>query len=822
MIETGFCKHVLTAGLLALAASWASPSRGGEIAESIGISAGNSGETKSYAVNKALINLADDLGLGWVRFSAGPQQWWNFNTNQPIPENFDTLVNYANARGIKIFIQIEFREDVLPAVLAGTKLEDFNWYQVGRSFAQRFGSQIEVYGMLNEVDHADSVEDPAIVAQTLEDFADGVRSVSTSYLVSTPSIGGTPQILSKANSFLTAIAPVINSGKVQVLNLHSYQDAKANQLSNILETGEWRPSQNFIDRKADNGITANVWKSAGEFNFRAWPGRADYDGTPDLQGAGFFTTMWDQTTTFGNGGRNDRRHLFAVPFHISNDENGQDGKRYRGFHMADDFTYHSNNGSGNGDGNGTYTWTPAAKGLAMRNILETTAGMNFVDSDPLGKGVAVMRGGGKKLWMWHNRDFFSNLNDPPFVEITGIPSNINSIKVLRWNSSISSPFKTITTNGATSVTVDAATYFPYGETYAIVAESANDGGTVGTLNRKTSAGGGGGDPPAGSGDGPTVGGPVAADSSADYRINFQPAGNALASGWTVDAGLTKRSQNGLNYGWTADHAGNALTRGNNSDPAINRSIVIVKRFADWNIDVSNGQYEVNVSIGDSLYGRASVNLDIEGVDAITDGAHDAGQYINVTRTVTVSDGSLTLDFGNGSGAASRINYLTIKAAGSSPDPDPTPDPDPDPTPGPDPDPDPDPPAGGGSPIVREGSSATQLVGCSITGTNINAFSANAKKNQFDNFRFENVSFGSGSYSQVQFSYATKANNFEFEVYKIDGSNWVLLATTTAPRTGNWSNFQTVTVNLSSALTGTETVLFRCINGVATFDKATFD
>lgn len=602
----------------------------------LGIHCANAGDAKKAAANKSILTLAADLGLGWARCSGGPAQWWG--DGAPQPDNFAEVIGFAEARGIRVFLQLEYRRDI-----DGGRLGDYDWYATGRSFARAFGATVGAYGILNEVDHSRSVEDYGEVAAALRRFADGVHSVDPSLLVSTPGLGGTPMSVGNTDALLRALAPLLNDGTVQVLNLHSYQDIKRGQRSNILETAEWSPSRNFARAKAAGGITANVLRGAGEYNYRSWPGRDDYPSTPDERGSGFFTTVWDQLTAVGSGGVDDNRNLFAVAYAITSDEDGADGKRYRAFHMA--HAWESLPGGG-------YVYEPSAKGTALVNTLAATRGMRFQHLDPLGKGIAVLRGGGKKMWMWHNRAFFSDLDDPAVVTVSGIPPRARTLRILRWDSTLDDPLHTIRLGeGETSRALDCARYLPHGETYLIVADDAGDADVVGGI---------------------TAGAPDGTDGSAvDVRINFQPRDAPAPEGWATDHGLTHRPQGGLTYGWSADHTDHARLRPGATGDALTRSLVIVKRYADWQLDLPAGTYDVTVALGDPLYATSPVNLTAEGVPLLLDASLPAGRPHVVEEAIYVGDGALTLDFGTGPGAAARVNYVAVtesSAAARTPTP----------------------------------------------------------------------------------------------------------------------------------------------------------
>ena len=423
----------------------------------IGINLGNSGETKRLSSNIAKINLANDLDISWARVSGGPQQWNSYGKLSP--KNFDAVINYAETKDINTYLYLEYRSD-----LDGGSIYDFNWYQIGRTYAQHFGDRVEAYGIINEPDHVVSGNSPTEVAFALEKFADGVHSVDSSYIVTSPGLGGTPMSIERTDDFLEAIAPLFNDGTLQVLNLHSYQDSKPKpHYSNIDLSSDFAPSNNFERAKEIGGITKNIDFIAGEFNYRNW------QGTDEDRGIGFLTTLWDQLSVVGNDGKNDRVGLFSAPYTIT-------GSGVRQTSMADAFSF---------DSDGSYVWQPNEKGRVLQETLTLTKGMNFIHTDPHNKGIVILKGNDRKMWVWQNRENFSNLHGDSTVRISGIPGDANGLAVYRWDSTADKPYAMIETNGRTSVSFNPIDILPPGQTYMLMADSDEDRGNVGSIDATT-------------------------------------------------------------------------------------------------------------------------------------------------------------------------------------------------------------------------------------------------------------------------------------------------------------------------------------------------
>ena len=147
-------------------------------------------------------------------------------------------------------------------------------------------------------------------------------------------------------------------------------------------------------------------------------------------------------------------------------------------------------------------------------------------------------------------------------------------------------------------------------------------------------------------------------------INFQPAGLTVPVGYFADTGSTYGNRgNGLTYGWNVTHVPNVRDR---EEPA-DRRLATLCQFGSggvWEIGVPNGSYRVTVGIGDGYPSTHTVN--VEGVSFWNAQSLAAGQFVQQTKTVAVSNGRLTIDQGSAAHEATRINYVLIAAAGAAP------------------------------------------------------------------------------------------------------------------------------------------------------------
>ena len=392
-------------------------SGGGDPGSYLGVNCGKSGahDTKqgieNYFIkrNVATLNLAADLGLGWARCGGGPEQW--YRNDSPSPAAFDEVVRHANSKDIRVYLFLEYRGDINPQAIT-----DFDWRRVGIEFATHFGNRVACYGILNEVDHVASPHSPAEVAFAVDAFASGVHDALPAANVASPSIGGTPMQVQRADEFLAAIGPLFHDGKLSVLNLHSYHDSRPHKPheSNIDDSSDWAPSRNFLRAVEKAGIDRPLRFAAGEFNYRNW------DGTDADRGIGFMTALWDQlmvvaATAHDHDADPQRVGLFSIPYNLPDD------RPERQTTMAVRFDWQPD---------GSYQWTGNEKGRVLQSMVRLTDGMSFVACDPLDRGFASLRGPNRTAWVWHHRKAFSSLATGDDVELTGVPSAAKQMVVI--------------------------------------------------------------------------------------------------------------------------------------------------------------------------------------------------------------------------------------------------------------------------------------------------------------------------------------------------------------------------------------------------------
>ncbi|RKY10080.1 MAG: hypothetical protein DRP66_00630 [Planctomycetota bacterium] len=128
----------------------------------------------------------------------------------------------------------------------------------------------------------------------------------------------------------------------------------------------------------------------------------------------------------------------------------------------------------------------------------------------------------------------------------------------------------------------------------------------------------------------------------DVKINFQPSGSAVPSGYLADTGATYGDRgNGYSYGWDGTND-ETRDRGIDADQRYDTLNHMQKDSENhtWEIEIPNGAYDIVVVFGDPGNTDQTNHVKIEGVLLQDPDGEDNFDVHAVT--VTVSDGKLTL------------------------------------------------------------------------------------------------------------------------------------------------------------------------------------
>ena len=142
-------------------------------------------------------------------------------------------------------------------------------------------------------------------------------------------------------------------------------------------------------------------------------------------------------------------------------------------------------------------------------------------------------------------------------------------------------------------------------------------------------------------------------------INFQPEESTVPAGYEVDAGYTFGDRgNGLTYGWNVSHTSNPRERNNTNPDQRLDTIMHIYAGGVWEIEVDNGEYDVEVTVGDPYYSEPQT-INVEGLnywDALTLASNE---FATKSQTVQITDGRITVDCGDAEDKKTRICYLVI-------------------------------------------------------------------------------------------------------------------------------------------------------------------
>ena len=406
------------------------------------IGGGNVGLRKDLSLADAQFKALVAAGASLCRFPISEGVYYEPKQKKPIPEKYDELVLLAHKRGITPMILFEYYTRWNGPIGGRDK-----WHAIGRAFASRFAPNsawlksrgisdwgITCYTAVNEPTWKSNNPTPIVpqqYAKALEGLADGVHSADRSLTVSP---GGYIEgsLHGGKNPYMKAVAPLYNAGKLHAIDIHRYWDVKYVPMD---RTRRFSLQSQFDDVKRDYGIKANVKFHTTEMNFKKRL------VTEDQAARGFLTALWDALGVVDTKGR--RITQFVMPWNI--------------FHLTQKDTEY-------GLCIKLTPWTPTGRGEVLWLLCQVSKGMELVSCDPRGRGVFVLEGSGRKLWVWQNRTGWTDKPGATFT-IAGIPKGAARLEIYRYNSS-DKPWKTIDVRGKATT---ALTDLPLQETLMFLA-----------------------------------------------------------------------------------------------------------------------------------------------------------------------------------------------------------------------------------------------------------------------------------------------------------------------------------------------------------------
>lgn len=385
----------------------------------------------------AQFDALNTVGARMARFNLYPGSY--YSGSSPTPEVLDDQMLQAVQCGITPMILFEFYGSY-------GELPDYTyWQSIGEAFAERFAPGgsfaranklgqwgVSVYTAINEPDIDNSIQKPAY-HDALEGLADGVHAVS-------PQLRVNPGGFASANAYSdftlrgygAAIADLYNSGKLDGIDLHTYYDV---QYAPMAGTYAHSANSNFSQVKEASGISRDVNFYSTEYNFK------QRLVTPDEAAQGFLTGIWDNVGVV----KQDRftpATQFAFPWNIFDTQ-------------AADPAY--------GLCEQLQPWVPAPRGATLRMVIRLTQKCAMVEADPWQKGVYILEGMQRKIWVWQDRQAWTDQPGSRF-SVTGIPGWAKTLTVYGWDG----PRQRIALSGGEQEA--EVTGLPGEETYMFVAD----------------------------------------------------------------------------------------------------------------------------------------------------------------------------------------------------------------------------------------------------------------------------------------------------------------------------------------------------------------
>ena len=158
------------------------------------------------------------------------------------------------------------------------------------------------------------------------------------------------------------------------------------------------------------------------------------------------------------------------------------------------------------------------------------------------------------------------------------------------------------------------------------------------------------------------------------QINFQTTGAATPAGWAPDTGDAFTTARG--YGWLVggtptDRSSAARARTLPAGDPLRQTFNIIQNDVvgtltdgTWEYALPNGEYAVEVSVGDAGFTDSVHSVSVEGVNIISQFLPSTGNlFQSAGGIVSVTDNRLTMTSGF-NGSNTKVNWIKITAAGN--------------------------------------------------------------------------------------------------------------------------------------------------------------
>ena len=150
----------------------------------------------------------------------------------------------------------------------------------------------------------------------------------------------------------------------------------------------------------------------------------------------------------------------------------------------------------------------------------------------------------------------------------------------------------------------------------------------------------------------------------EAHVNFQPGTAPVPAGYVLDAGALYGTRRGLTYGWNVKNK-SAVDRNSPKSPDQRydtfTSLVVNRQQLRWELAVPNGTYSVHVVGGDPQAKAIGENVNIvaEGKRLVKGRTTATQRWLEATKTITVTDGRLTVSSSTAKGVGNKINFIDI-------------------------------------------------------------------------------------------------------------------------------------------------------------------
>ncbi len=383
------------------------------------------------------------MGATHLRVNLYPSAY--YQNGKGVAEKLDGFILKAHEQGITPIILFElYHEYTSPPRDSAT------WFEVGNSFAKRFAPNsswlisqgiknwgIEMFEAINEPDL------PGIITKEeyhnmLSGLADGVHK---SYSKGKVFPGG--YMAENAfgdhtiKGYLPAIADLLNSGKLDGIDLHTYNDAKLAPIEKVVGSGNffWNfsPQSDFDEVKKASGITRDIQFYATEFGFKG----NSQDISEEYAAKRMFTCVF---ANFGIVGNDKKTPVtkFALPWQV--------------FALdSSDKIY--------GMAKSMQPYKPNLKGEAYQAAISLISETKLIEADPYSKGEYYYKGSEKNVIVWNNLPKWTQ--NPGKERDLNVPDQAKILRIHQWNTLTKGPMKIVSVKGMKTITV---TNLPEAET----------------------------------------------------------------------------------------------------------------------------------------------------------------------------------------------------------------------------------------------------------------------------------------------------------------------------------------------------------------------